>query len=637
MRGKCIHTSKFGYFYTYCFINNNEKIKKEISKLQYLVEQTNNLDARNNIIYNKKLIRKEKRLEKILKKIAVKEPSFLLNFMEEYIEKVDNTNKETDPMIISRNLSQSFYDIYKIKASRKNNIVTQKNNYQNKEQDIVINLTIKEKKDLDKKEKNNKEFSTFLSELKKCKYNNINRQLNALDKIIQIEVHKKENKKDYEKRINKILRYANHNIDMIFKKGNTYPFRKNFIKVLSTIIYLYDINEKTPTKLKERLKGSLKIELLNKYNNSDEHKKSYNYGYEIPSDTSIETIVKVNEELEKEKYELIERYKRGEKIKFDRIFSNNIQNKKIDMINSYFNKKYYFELTEESSEEDFVKVILNLCELADEITDDLFKKVLFDAHDSSNLSTIQSYEKTEVLRTIYNLYNPLEKLDNYNNSKSRFEKIFLLLNSSKRDAIYKLVYEEKQKKHLSISELLPSRETIMNNLEIRETKFIESHAVEEFKYKVMNSGKYLNYDLEIVARDIKVDNLPNLYQKLKRNITYTNFVEEIKPGEDRERKYKEARMIQRKTLAVAQEMIAKSILNKSYERKYDISYDNYQTILNNIYENILHEERLNTTYDEVYDEAEVIERNYQEKKRIWDEHSIFVKALYLVVSKKGNK
>ena len=153
----------------------------------------------------------------------------------------------------------------------------------------------------------------------------------------------------------------------------------------------------------------------------------------------------------------------------------------------------------------------------------------------------------------------------------------------------------------------------------------------------MNNGKYLNYDLEIVARDINVDSLPNLYQKLKRNITYTNFVEEIKPGEDRERKYKEARITQRKTLAVAQEMIAKSILNKSYERKYDISYDNYQTILNNIYENILHEERLNTTYDEVYDEAEVIERNYQEKKRIWDEHSIFVKALYLVVSKKGNK
>ena len=80
-----------------------------------------------------------------------------------------------------------------------------------------------------------------------------------------------------------------------------------------------------------------------------------------------------------------------------------------------------------------------------------------------------------------------------------------------------------------------------------------------------------------------------------------------------------------------------AILNKSYERKYDISYDNYQSILNNIYENILHEERLNTTYDEVFDEAELIERNYQEKKKIWDEHSIFVKALYLVVSKKGNK
>ena len=84
-------------------------------------------------------------------------------------------------------------------------------------------------------------------------------------------------------------------------------------------------------------------------------------------------------------------------------------------------------------------------------------------------------------------------------------------------------------------------------------------------------------------------------------------------------------------------MIAKTILNKSYSHEYDISYDNYQTLLNNIYENILHEERLNTTYEEVYDETEILERNYQEKKQMWDEHSIFVKALYLVVSKKGNE
>ena len=185
MIGKCIHTSKFGYFYTYCLINNNEKIKREISKLQCLVEKTNNLDARNNIIYNKKLTRKENRVEKVLKRIAVKEPNFLINFIEEYSNELDSATKETDPMIISRNLSQSFYDIYKITASRKNNIVTKKNNYQYKEQDIVINLTNKEKNHLDKKEKNNKEFSAFLSELKKCKCDNLNRQLNVLMKLFK--------------------------------------------------------------------------------------------------------------------------------------------------------------------------------------------------------------------------------------------------------------------------------------------------------------------------------------------------------------------------------------------------------------------------------------------------------------------
>jgi hypothetical protein len=238
---------------------------------------------------------------------------------------------------------------------------------------------------------------------------------------------------------------------------------------------------------------------------------------------------------------------------------------------------------------------------------------------------------------LYNLYSPIEKLNKYNKVKTEFESIFQSLEPEKRDTIYKLAYIEKQKKHFAIDELLPSHEKIMNNLIERETKFLESHAVEEFKYKVANGGKYLNYDLEIIARDIPKEILPGLYQKLKRNITYTNFVEEIKPGEDRERKYKEARIVQRKTLKIAQEMIAKAIMNKSYDFEYELSYDEYQSILNDIYENILHEERIIHTYDETYEETEVLERNYQEKKKKWDEHSVFVKALYLVVSKKDDK
>ena len=95
--------------------------------------------------------------------------------------------------------------------------------------------------------------------------------------------------------------------------------------------------------------------------------------------------------------------------------------------------------------------------------------------------------------------------------------------------------------------------------------------------------------------------------------------------------------MQRKTLKTAQEMIAKLIMNKTYDFEYELSYDEYQSILNDIYENILHEERIIHTYDETYEETEVLERNYQEKKKKWDEHSVFVKALYLVVSKKGDE
>ena len=81
-------------------------------------------------------------------------------------------------------------------------------------------------------------------------------------------------------------------------------------------------------------------------------------------------------------------------------------------------------------------------------------------------------------------------------------------------------------------------------------------------------------------------------------------------------------------------MIAKTILNKSYIGEQDISYDSYQVMLDDIYENILHEERMLRSYDEFDDEYESVEKLYQEKKKEWDENSSFVKALYLVVAKK---
>lgn len=637
MNDSCIHLSKFGYFYSYCLLNEQDKkIKREISKIKRIVTLTNNLDAANNTIFNKKLARKEKRVENVLLQIAEKCPDFLLNLTNEeyYTNTHTHVVKETDPKIVARNIAQSFYDAYYTKNIKKGNIVSKKNKYKAKESDIVLTLSLDEQAFLAYDE-DIKEFEFFLNELKKCKYPNINRQIDKLNSLITKPVNKDQSKEEYEQYVNRIIRYAYNNVDMIFKKGFNYPFKREFIKVLSKVIYLYDIQERKPSELKNYIKKCLYTELLDKYTTNENLERTIsNYGYEIPSDTSTEMLIKVNEDLKNEKLILIEKVKRGEKINYDRPYSNTIQVKKVDLINSYFDSRFDCKLTKDSKEEIFVEHIMNLCELADDITDDLFKKVLFDAHDSSNLTLIQSYAKNEALRTLYSLYPPMERLEKYEKSKTKFEQVFKNLNTFKRDIIYKRVYEEKQKKHIPINELVPSKETILNNLVIRETKFIDSHAVEEFKHKALNFGKYLNYDLEIVARDIDVNELPAIYQKLKRNIMYTNFVAEIKPGEDRERKYKEARIIQKKTLAVAQEMIAKTILNKSYIGEHDISYDSYQVMLDDIYENILHEERLLRRYDDVDDEYESVEKLYQEKKKEWDENSSFVKALYLVVAKK---
>ena len=167
MKNRYIHTSKFGYFYAYCLKSRHKKIKREISKIIDLVEQTNDIEARNNVVYNKKLSRKELRLENILKKIAIKDSKYLIDFITKYSEEVENIKQESDPQLIARNISQSFYDIYEIKPKRKNNVVLEKNNFKIKETDIIINLTDKDKDQLDDKKHSDKPFSTFLSEIKK--------------------------------------------------------------------------------------------------------------------------------------------------------------------------------------------------------------------------------------------------------------------------------------------------------------------------------------------------------------------------------------------------------------------------------------------------------------------------------------
>ncbi len=344
MYSNCIHISIFGYFYNYCLSKkHNVKIKREISKIKEIVEITNNLDATNNSIYNRKLSRKEKRIEALLRKIANKNPEFLLDFNNDYCTENKTYQQETDPQVIARHIAQSFYDAYQVKKVRKNNIVLEKNNFKTKEQNIVLSLTDQEKKKLDTTK--NKAFSTLLAELKKCKYHNINRQLNALNKVLEIKVEENETKENYSNRVNKVLEYAYHNIDMIFKKGRNYPFRKNFVKVLSKLVYIYDIKERTFEGINNYLKKSINKELLDKYtSDSTEEKKELNYGYEIPSDTSTEMLIKVNEDLLNEKNILVEKYKRGEKIKFDRSFSNSIQTKKVDIINAYFDKRFEIDL-----------------------------------------------------------------------------------------------------------------------------------------------------------------------------------------------------------------------------------------------------------------------------------------------------
>ena len=577
---------EFEYFYNY-FMPGKRTVSKRVSlyfeEILKLVSSTNSIKAINNEAYYQKLKRKADKLEFILNKIIVIDPDFLSSFsMDYYHEKKDN---------IITILKESFYNTFKIDGL------------------LPVLLSSKEKIELTNRYKNLDIIDLFILDFSGINY--FSRYIDDIKPLKSRELTNEE-KELIESDINKL-----------FFKASRYPYRHYLASFVRKSIYLYDIDSNIINDVSAYLKDKINSYKLNK-------KKMKSFGFVIPKADSIDEIIKINELLEEEFEKLNKEYFSGKTIKFDIPRNNSLQSKKVNIINSYFDENYKFKLDSTSSIDDYVKEIVVLNELAYDIADFMFKELLFVAHNSANV--INKSENYESMYTIYNLYSSKNRLEKYKNTYHNFMDLFNGLDEKARKEIIEKASLAKIKKNLSNDKLIPDYQTIVDKLIDKEIKFLDSHAVEEFKYRAMNHGKYYKYDLEIIAKNISVDDLAEVYKKLKRNIIYTNFVDEIGTNDNKEEVYREARIAQNKTLAVLQEMIAKSILNKTYTRSENVSYDGYQILLNSIYNNILHEKRLLVSYEEEGQLSEY-ENEYLDKKKEWDEQSTFVSALYYVVSK----
>lgn len=592
--------SDFEYFYSSCVLTKkttNPKTRKYLDRIKYTIASTNKIDANTNEIYNEKVKRKENKIYKILTKINKSDKEFLLNFNKEYSYENNIKILEDDSNIIARNLAKSFYDEY---------VITN-----NKSIYVKVYLNNKEKIKIEDRYDGEDLSVYFLKELEKN-----NKFKKYVDRINKLGKSKNSTKLDR----------INHEIDKIFDRGSSYPDRNYFINVIQKIITLFDLKERELKDIKKVIQNSFKDSSVVSKNK----KNKKNYGYVIPKTNSIDEIIEINDLLSEEYDNLVRKEKSGKEILFDIPYSNNLQKEKVEIINSYFDPRFKFELNHDSTDIDFMNEIINISELADDIASHMFKETLFEAHNSSDvLNHSNNYEN---LHTLYYLYSSKDRIKKYEKLYKKFMNAYDNLLESRKEAINKLSRSEKEKRFLFDDEIIPNVDYIMNSLSNSEGKFLDAHAVEECKYKAINKGKYLNYDLEIIAKDMKIDDLAFIYNKLKRNVIYTSFIDDLKVTDNREEKYKEARFIQNETLEVLQESIAKTIINKTYKRTDEISYDEYQSMLNSIYVNILHEKRLSYTRDNIISDSEY-ENDYQEVKKEWDEQSEFVKALYLIVSK----
>lgn len=276
--------------------------------------------------------------------------------------------------------------------------------------------------------------------------------------------------------------------------------------------------------------------------------------FNIGNDLSFESFMDLSDTLIEEKEQYMKDFENGQFETVSFADDSYISKFKEVLINSFFDKRYQNTLTENSSISSYVDRAIALYGLATDLCNQIFERILFDASHSPSLKRNNDV-RSALVRKIYDLYNPVYLLSIYEKAKETF----LELLAKQDDSFTKKYNLELAQKRLEYDYHgpIPSKQIIKMKLMEKKIQFIEDYCITELRSRdVYGDYDTRNYDLDVIASDIGISELVELYENLKIKIKtyhYENlcFFDEHVTQENYEKE---------QLLAAAQEFVARNIL-----------------------------------------------------------------------------
>ena len=224
--------------------------------------------------------------------------------------------------------------------------------------------------------------------------------------------------------------YINESYDKFFKRINEQIIKYNsYLVSIEEILKTTDDFEKISEvmQIAYRKKFILNNDILNEmvklhfdtiFNRMKEDKKLRGQ-FNVSNDISFETFQELTDEFIQEKENLMKAYEKNEFEPISSIDDSYVSKFKELLINSFFDKRFKNSIKDENSINQYVERAISLYNLANDLENQIFEKVMYDASHSPELKRNNDV-RSALIRKIYELYNPFYLLSYYEKAKNEF-------------------------------------------------------------------------------------------------------------------------------------------------------------------------------------------------------------------------
>lgn len=536
--------STFRLFYDNIIYRENDSVsygivKDSVEKIKKYTQYIRKIAILNNVDYMTKLDRVNDRVKKELNLIYERNPYIYEYFINIYKKNNPNSNDQVSdlPFIISC----SFYEDY-----RKDNKTTEE--FENNESIIPLLTSLEKKNYRDAcKEKTELEFLVYLLE-ESNNHKAYKHFIYKVNDLLKEEPKTKENHYEFFMRLEHLFKEIEVLANILYEKTLS---NGDYWLITNAMLSIYKKRVKNfASDIVEMAKSHATI-IFDKYKELDDFASSLN----LANDIDYETYKEISDELSIEKAKYIKLFEQGEFTKV-KLQANAFGCKLREvLINSYFDYRYKNTIAEDSNVKDYVEKALDIYGLANDLESQIFEKLVFDASHSENLKR-NNDAKSALLKQIYELYNPTYLLHSLEEARINFEKH---LKKQTKEFVYEYNNKLNDKKvELDIHGPMPNKFAVIAKVTNHRKEFILEKCLTELCTRdILNNYDTRNYDLSIMAEEIPVEEMINLYYRMVYKINEHEFNHNNQEGID-----EKARV-----LSAAQKFVCLDIYNKIYKNK----------------------------------------------------------------------